>query len=79
MRIRRRTAFARAFRERFTERFSRHRGVELSAENELFAERLSEVLRGYVAAEDPRPSALSLPPPEQREQRRPAGAEQVRR
>jgi hypothetical protein len=35
------------------DRFSRDRGIELSAEDELFAERLTEMLRAYVEAEIP--------------------------
>jgi hypothetical protein len=33
--------------------WGRHRGVELSVEDELFAERLTEMLRDYVEAEIP--------------------------
>ena len=45
--------FLRRWASALHDRLRRDRGPELSAEDEHFAERLSEMLRGYVEAEIP--------------------------
>jgi hypothetical protein len=65
MRLLRRTPLPAALRERL----SRDPGVELSAEDQFFAERLSEMFRAYVEAEIPDPVVPEFRIPDQSRRR----------